>query len=576
MLVLGGWMIAVRGRLVSAWWARRSQRWFFRGSLGVLGRQVCGWLIVRMLTVSPLLAQGPLFDERFEDWPTDLRIAGKIVVSDAEGLTSGHLDKLWEDAGQQRWSLMQTLPAAAALPECLRRSGESVNIWSVNADPPTIDSFDVLVWEPGLASEVLTGPHRDKIESLARECLRAGKGLWVIGSPGEWLSQVVVEGRATAPPRLIPGVHLLPDCLLWMRAEYSPQVQQQLAENLKSSPRSVGIVLEPRTSLVLEGRQCRVVGEGRAHFRLAANHRLPVRMASIAERRQGNAERPEAWLIDLTEWRRDGIERTLEPFPPAQRIPPDSGGGTLMILGGGRLPEGLMEEFVLRAGGPEQARLVYVPCSEAETVEVSRGMVPSWQAMGVKQAFQLHTKDRLQADRDEQFLAPLRGATGIWFGGGRQWNFADSYYGTTAHRLMKEVLQRGGVIGGSSAGASIQASYLARATPIGNQQILAPGYERGGLGFIRGVAIDQHFTQRRRQPDLSGLIDRYPQLLGIGIDETTALVVQASIGKVQGEGHVYFYDRQPPQNTGLPDYLRLGDGEFYDLVQRRRVEGPRG
>jgi cyanophycinase len=245
-----------------------------------------------------------------------------------------------------------------------------------------------------------------------------------------------------------------------------------------------------------------------------------------------------------------------------------------MIVGGGRLPDGLMEEFVLRAGGQEQARLVYVPCSEAETVEASRGMVPTWQAMGVKHAVQFHTKDRLQAHRDEQFLAPLRKATGIWFGGGRQWNFADSYYGTTAHRLMKEVLQRGGVIGGSSAGASIQASYLARATPIGNQQILAPGYERGGLGFIRGVAIDQHFTQRRRQPDLSGLIDRYPQLLGIGIDETTALVVQSSVGKVQGEGHVYFYDRQHPRDPEVPEYLRLGNGEFYDLAQRRRIEGP--
>ncbi|MFN9916910.1 MAG: hypothetical protein ACK53L_30255, partial [Pirellulaceae bacterium] len=101
-------------------------------------------------------------------------------------------------------------------------------------------------------------------------------------------------------------------------------------------------------------------------------------------------------------------------FPPAQQIKPDSGNGTLMIVGGGRLPDGLMEEFVLRAGGQEQARLVYVPCSEAETVEASRGMVPTWQAMGVKHAVQFHTKDRLQAHRDEQFLAPLREATGIW------------------------------------------------------------------------------------------------------------------------------------------------------------------
>ena len=92
------------------------------------------------------------------------------------------------------------------------------------------------------------------------------------------------------------------------------------------------------------------------------------------------------------------------------------------------------------------------------------------------------------ANTDEELLGALRGATGIWFGGGRQWNFADSYYGTEAHRLMKDVLHRGGVIGGSSAGASIQARYLARATPIQNFEIMAPGYERGGLGFLGGTS----------------------------------------------------------------------------------------
>ena len=100
----------------------------------------------------------------------------------------------------------------------------------------------------------------------------------------------------------------------------------------------------------------------------------------------------------------------------------------------------------------------------------------------------LHTKDRTEADSDEEFLKHLSEATGIWFGGGRQWNFVDSYYGTKAHQLMLDVLDRGGVVGGSSAGASIQGEYLARANPVANFDIMAPGYERG-LGFISGVAI---------------------------------------------------------------------------------------
>jgi cyanophycinase-like exopeptidase len=70
---------------------------------------------------------------------------------------------------------------------------------------------------------------------------------------------------------------------------------------------------------------------------------------------------------------------------------------------------------------------------------------------------------------------------------------------------------------------------------------MAPGYERGGLGFLRGVAIDQHFTQRGRQRDLQSLVDTYPQLLGIGIDESTAIVVEKSIAEVLGKGQVTFY-----------------------------------
>ena len=108
---------------------------------------------------------------------------------------------------------------------------------------------------------------------------------------------------------------------------------------------------------------------------------------------------------------------------------------------------------------------------------------------------------------------------------------------------MKDVLKRGGVIGGSSAGASIQANYRARATPIGNSKIMAFGYERGGLGFISGVAIDQHFSQRRRHKDMTQLVDTHPQLLGIGIDESTAIIVQKSKAKVVGRGKVHFYDR---------------------------------
>jgi cyanophycinase len=142
---------------------------------------------------------------------------------------------------------------------------------------------------------------------------------------------------------------------------------------------------------------------------------------------------------------------------------------------------------------------------------------------------------------------------------------------------MKEVLKRGGVIGGSSAGASIQGSYLARATPIDNVRIMAPGYERGGLGFLLGVAIDQHFTQRNRHPDLRSLVRTYPQLLGIGIDETTAIVVQGSRAEVVGRGSVFFMNAVQSDGTLDPQSIQevgVQAGGVYDLKLRRAVEEP--
>ena len=103
---------------------------------------------------------------------------------------------------------------------------------------------------------------------------------------------------------------------------------------------------------------------------------------------------------------------------------------------------------------------------------------------------------------------------------------------------------------------------------IGNMQIMAPGYERGGLGFISGVAIDQHFSQRGRQRDMTHLMSRHPQLLGIGLDESTAIIVQRSEAEVVGRGRVFFYDRRRPVVPGQPDYIALPAGSKFDLAKR--------
>ena len=279
------------------------------------------------------------------------------------------------------------------------------------------------------------------------------------------------------------GLNLFPDCYIHTRFSNDKSQQKELLDTLTQLPKTVGVGIAKNTILMLSGRKVVCFGKGNATFVLPPHNKyLKQRIHSIVQRTGNRRQNPNDYLVDLMEWRRGAIDRTLEQFPAEKPSTPLVENGTLYIVGGGGMPRGLMSRMIEEAGGKEKAKLVYVPCAEQDSVGESQRTVEMWKRMGVKHATFIHTKDRNKANTDEAFFAPLKDATMVWFGGGRQWNFADSYYGTKTHELMKKVLERGGVIGGSSAGASIQGRYLARATPIGNFQIMAPGYERGGLG----------------------------------------------------------------------------------------------
>lgn len=557
--------------------------------------------IVLVAATAPVAAQ--VFDEQFDHWPVDLRLKGTVIVSsdlvpdrslagelptdtkasdvvvvlekgtaaeqltplrDALGLLGDQESDPNNDAEQEEAQQAEEPPGEAAGDW---RKIEIDGDWKQRLGEALSSARVCVWWHPGEA----TFGHAEfqRVESAMRDVakfVQGGGTLVSIGAPSSWWGACSVNAK-----RHEAGVNLLPDVCLGFNGGKMNRSATLTA--IAARPRSVGVELDRGTYLILAGRKIRLRGPGRATFVLMATEHLPLRVESIGEA-SSRRQSPLEYLIDLTEWRRDAIDRSIERFPPLQPKTPLVENGTLVIVGGGGMPDGLMQRFVDLAGGVDEARLVYVPCTEAEEVSENQGIVRLWERMGVKHATFIHTKDRRKANEDEEFLKPLRDATGIWFGGGRQWNMADSYYGTTAHKLMKDVVVRGGVIGGSSAGASIQARYLARATPIQNYRIMAPGYERGGLGFLSGVAIDQHFSQRKRQADMTRLVDRYPQLLGIGLDEATAIVVRGSKAEVVGRGKVYFYDRNLPVFPGHPDYIALPDGGEYDLAARRVLKDP--
>jgi cyanophycinase len=184
----------------------------------------------------------------------------------------------------------------------------------------------------------------------------------------------------------------------------------------------------------------------------------------------------------------------------------------------------------------------------------------------------LHTHDPRVADT-EAFAAPLREADGIWFDGGRQWRLVDAYAHTRTLVGFRDVLARGGVIGGSSAGATIQGQYLVRGATTGSEIVMTdePNHQ-SGFAFLRRSAVDQHIDTRNRWDDLTPVMQRFPDLLGIGISEGTAIVVDGDRFEVIGRGQVAVHDTTQETPAGEKPYRVLDAGHAYDMRDRLAVD----
>jgi cyanophycinase len=241
-----------------------------------------------------------------------------------------------------------------------------------------------------------------------------------------------------------------------------------------------------------------------------------------------------------------------------------------LVIDGGGLPVAVKARFVALAGGPN-AKFVCIPTaqSDAQIGDPERVRANFLRQFGVSQVVVLHTRDRVRAN-SEGFVEPLRQASGVWIDGGRQWRLADAYLGTAVEREIKALLARGGVVGGSSAGATIQGSYLVRGAsgtpgnPDGDNRIMmSPGHETG-FGLLADSAIDQHINVRGREKDLDQVIAVHPNLLGIGIDQGAAVVVHGNLFSVMG-GQVAIHDGK--DHDGALYYF-LSPGQTFDLKTR--------
>lgn len=250
-----------------------------------------------------------------------------------------------------------------------------------------------------------------------------------------------------------------------------------------------------------------------------------------------------AWLWQLRAAADVEVKQAIGPEP----------GGTLLICGGGKLPVELRQRFYDRAGG-DDARIVVIPgLYVGDDEELSQAFLEPWKRLGARSVEIVSAR----SPRFANTLALVRavaGATGVWLGGGDQEWLSATYSGTRIEQEIKRVLDRGGVVGGSSAGAAVM-SPLMIAGGRGS------AVEASGLGLLPDTVIDQHLLRRNRLNRLLGVVSAHPDLIGFGVDECTALEVclRNNHLSVIGDSYVVACVPRAEDHAARIEILKRGD-----------------
>ncbi|WP_290661110.1 cyanophycinase [Ignavibacterium sp.] len=274
------------------------------------------------------------------------------------------------------------------------------------------------------------------------------------------------------------------------------------------------------------------------------------------------------------------IALLMSTFCPAQSK------GHLVIVGGVQTKE-IVAEFVELAGG-ENARIIVIPNAGSNPVYWSEVQVKEFNELGAKSDYLLFTKETADADSN---LKKMDWANAVFFLGGDQSDLTRDMLGTRLLQKVFDIYYRGGVVGGSSAGAAVMSEVMITGNELLNKDSSSAfiSIQKGnietakGFGFIKSAIIDQHFLKRKRHNRLITLMCEHPDLLGIAIDESTAIIVNPDeTFEVLGNNQVLVYDpteskniRQDKRgNLGITDMKMhlLISGDKFDLKSKKVIE----
>lgn len=273
---------------------------------------------------------------------------------------------------------------------------------------------------------------------------------------------------------------------------------------------------------------------------------------------------------------------------PASQSGPEPGRGTLIIIGGHEGKEGdkvILQEVARRVG---RGKLVIATIASREPDGYFETYQEAFKEFGLEHLVELYVEDRNQA-QDEQKLKLLEGARGVFFTGGDQLRITSQIGDTPIFNAIHQIYRRGGVVCGTSAGASAMCETMLVKGNSRESHRLGDLRMAPGLGLVKNMIIDQHFAERGRMGRLLGAVAQNPRELGVGIDEDTAIVIEdEACFSVLGSGAVYVVDGTGVTYSNIAEGAEeeaalsiydvrlhvLAQGDIFDFHTRRPNKAP--
>lgn len=423
------------------------------------------------------------------------------------------------------------------------------------------------------------------------EMLSHATGLWFIGGNQNWVTETYLGTRSeeqfravlkrsgaiggtsagaaimsrqmiaggTSDPFLATGFGFIDGVIVDQHFRKRNRIGR-LKRALELRPGHVGIGIDEATALIVRGRSLEVMGDSDVTFCLDPADKAQVQDFSLTA---GGKE-------DLVRLSHAVISRAHFPPKDSNSLTPEIQSGTLVMVGNGSIPQEAVDEFLSAAGGSDAP--IFVVSDSVESESSDEQLVCGWlKDAGAKNVHRLDSRTVADISESETW-SQLKEARGVWFSGMHYSHLIESYLDTPMQILFQEVLQRGGVIGGKAAGAKIQGEFVVchdDKAKLENDRF--DGYERG-FCFLPGVAIDEHFSQQDCLADITELKKAHPELVGIGIDEATALIVRGCTMQVVGKNSVAIMDRVPEPSQNGAEFEVLRAGQKYDFRQHKATD----